>query len=309
LLLDPQKFRDTYLTAKGEKRAYVDLNELKTLWFLTGSRCNLQCEHCYIESSPKNDRLDYITVEDVKRHLDEIQELGWETKHLGFTGGEPFLNPQMVDILEHALWRGFHCLVLSNAYRMINRHKDRLLLLNEKYHNQLCLRISLDHYTEEYHEKERGPGTFKKALENIKWLHDMGFQVGIAGRSLNDKDQETAHARYQELLQAEGISLPWDNPDLFVVFPEMDTNKDVPEITEACWGILNKSPDDVMCASQRMIVKHKGQDTTTVMPCTLIAYDKAFAQGKSLRDAKQPVYLNHPFCAQFCVLGGASCSS
>ncbi|HEV2301392.1 MAG TPA: radical SAM protein, partial [Stellaceae bacterium] len=56
-LLDPRKFRDPLVTAKGEKRARVALRSLDTLWFNTGTLCNLTCRHCYIESSPKNDRI------------------------------------------------------------------------------------------------------------------------------------------------------------------------------------------------------------------------------------------------------------
>lgn len=47
------------ITAKGEDRAYVELTELETLWFSTGTRCNLQCKNCYIESSPANNELQY----------------------------------------------------------------------------------------------------------------------------------------------------------------------------------------------------------------------------------------------------------
>jgi sulfatase maturation enzyme AslB (radical SAM superfamily) len=54
-ILDPAKFRDPGLTAKGETRATVALRDLETLWFNTGTLCNLTCRHCYIESSPRND--------------------------------------------------------------------------------------------------------------------------------------------------------------------------------------------------------------------------------------------------------------
>jgi hypothetical protein len=93
-----------------------------------------------------------------------------------------------------------------------------------------------------------------------------------------------------------------------MIFPEMDAKADVPEITEAGWGILNKSPADVMCASARMVVKHKGAQRPTVVACTLLPYDPQFDLGKTLTDAGDTVSLNHPHCAKFCVLGGATCS-
>ena len=93
-----------------------------------------------------------------------------------------------------------------------------------------------------------------------------------------------------------------------MLFPEMDMRIDVPEITTACWGILNKSPSDVMCASSRMVVKRKGAERPAVLACTLLPYDEAFELGTTLKEAAGAVKLNHPHCAKFCVLGGASCS-
>ena len=93
-----------------------------------------------------------------------------------------------------------------------------------------------------------------------------------------------------------------------MLFPEMDPAADVPEITEACWGILGKSPDSVMCASSRMVVKRKGADAPAVLACTLLPYDTQFELGATLAEASRPVPLNHPHCAKFCVLGGAACS-
>jgi hypothetical protein len=99
-----------------------------------------------------------------------------------------------------------------------------------------------------------------------------------------------------------------NDPVALMIFPEMDATVDVPEITEACWGILNKSPDDVMCATARMVVKHKGAPHPTVVACTLLPYNPEFDLGRTLTSASDTVQLNHPHCAKFCVLGGATCS-
>src|SRR5207248_1579353 len=81
-------------TAKGEPRAQVALRSLDTLWFNTGTLCNLTCEHCYIESSPKNDRLVYLTAAEVAEYLDEIETGGLSTSLIGFIGGDAFMNSQ-----------------------------------------------------------------------------------------------------------------------------------------------------------------------------------------------------------------------
>jgi hypothetical protein len=92
------------------------------------------------------------------------------------------------------------------------------------------------------------------------------------------------------------------------IFPQMDIGKDVPEITDACWGILHKSPDSVMCASARMVVRRRDAARPAVLACTLLPYDGAFELGATLAEAAGAVQLNHPYCASFCVLGGAACS-
>ncbi len=98
-------------------------------------------------------------------------------------------------------------------------------------------------------------------------------------------------------------------PAQLVLLPEMDATKDVPEITTACWGILGVSPDAMMCASSRMVIKRKGAAHPSVVSCTLLPYDLQFELGRTLQEASGTVALNHPHCARFCVLGGGSCTS
>ena len=69
------KFSDPDVTAKGERRARVAFRAYETIWFNTGTLCNITCQGCYIESSPKNDRLVYLSVAEVQTFLDEAQRL------------------------------------------------------------------------------------------------------------------------------------------------------------------------------------------------------------------------------------------
>lgn len=307
-MLDSAKFQDPFVTAKGDKRASVALRKLETLWFNTGTQCNLSCGNCYIESSPKNDRLGFITAEDVEAYLLEIQSQQLGTNEIGFTGGEPFLNPHMISILESTLKAGFKTLVLTNAYRLMNRYKDELVRLNETYPGLLTLRVSLDHYTENIHEEERGKGTFAPTLKACQWIFESGINLAVAGRALADEDMAASKNGYKELLAAHSIKIDVEDSHCLVVFPEMNETKDVPEITTDCWGILNKSPNEIMCSNSRMVVKRKDEASPKVLACTLLAYDPQFEMGTTLANSKKAVQLNHQFCAQFCVLGGASCS-
>src|SRR5260370_4089682 len=115
--LDPRKFGDPCLTATGERRARVPLRALETLWFNAGTLCNLTCEHCYIESSPKNDRLVYLTAAEVAEYLDEIESGALPTSLIGFTGGEPFMNLEPPEMIEDVLSRAFRALVLTAAIK------------------------------------------------------------------------------------------------------------------------------------------------------------------------------------------------
>lgn len=306
--LDPRKFRDPERTADGAVRASVALNRLRTLWFNTGTLCNLTCVNCYIESSPRNDRLSYIGLGEVIPYLDEIRRDGWPTDEIGLTGGEPFMNPEIVPIIEQSLARGFRTLVLTNAMRPMMRHAPALLALRERFGDSLAIRVSVDHYTAGLHERERGPRTWKPTLSGLKWLSDRGFNVAVAGRTYWGEDEAAMRAGYARLFEREGIRVDADDPVGLVLFAEMDERVDVPEITTACWGILDLDPRNVMCASSRMVVKRKGAARPAVLACTLLAYDERFELGATLAEASGAVALNHPHCAKFCVLGGSSCS-
>ena len=306
--LSPEKFRDHYRTADGSPRASVQLTELKTLWFNTGTLCNISCATCYIESSPSNDALVYLSAPEVRRYLDEIAGLRLTTREIGFTGGEPFMNREIVPMLEAALHRGFQVLVLTNAMRPMRRWERPLLDLQRRYGELLTLRVSLDHYSAAVHEAERGPKTWTPALDGLGWLARNGFAIAVAGRLLPGETEYAARAGYRGLFNDYDLPLDAEDPAQLVLFPEMDASTDVPEITEACWGILKKSPEAMMCASSRMVVKRKGHSAPAVVACTLTPYDPQFELGGSLADALGSVHLNHPHCARFCVLGGASCS-
>ena len=313
------KFRDPDWTAKHEPRARVALARLDTLWINTGTLCNITCRNCYIESTPTNDRLVYVTAAEAAVYFDELARLGYGTREIGFTGGEPFMNPDFLAMLEDALTRGFEALVLTNALQPMQRQKTKagLVLLNQRFGRQLQLRVSLDHHTKPLHEAERGPRSWAKAIAGLDWLAANNFRLAIAGRSCWQENASDARAGYARLVAERGWRIDTANPSELVLLPEMHSERDVPEITDACWAILNKKPSEMMCASSRMVVKRKGAARPTVVPCTLIPYDPAFEMGATLAKAAAAdggmfaagaVKLCHPYCAQFCVLGGGSCS-
>ena len=291
------------MTAKGEPRAHVALERLETLWINTGTLCNLACKSCYIESSPTNDALVYLSLAEAEGFFDEAQRLG--TREIGFTGGEPFMNRDMIPMLRSALERGCDALVLTNAMRPMRRFEPELTQICHAHGSRLTMRVSLDHHSRALHEAERGAGSWAKTLDGLKWLSDQGFRVAVAGRRLGNENEAEARGSYSRLFAEARINVDAG----IVLFPGMDAAADVPEISESCWGIVGVSPSAMMCASSRMVVKRKGAERPVVVACTLLPYDDQFALGGTLSQASGRVMLNHPHCARFCVLGGASCSS
>jgi sulfatase maturation enzyme AslB (radical SAM superfamily) len=315
----PGKFEHPDWTATRERRASVALDRLETLWINTGTLCNITCQNCYIESSPTNNRLAYITRAEVAAYYDEIAALNLGTREIGFTGGEPFMNPQMLGLIEDALARGFEVLVLTNAMQPMQRPriKSGLIELNRQFGTRLTLRVSLDHHGRALHEAERGPRTWSKALAGLDWLAQHGFSIAIAGRTCWGESEAEARAGYARLIEERAWPIDPAGTMALVLLPEMDGEHDVPEITTRCWTILNKRPGDMMCASSRMVVKRRGASAPTVLPCTLIPYDPTFEMGSTLAQSAEAdtgmfiagaVKLCHPHCSKFCVLGGGSCS-
>jgi len=304
----PVKFCDPGRTAEGKPRARVALNGLRTLWFNTGTLCNLACGNCYIESTPRNDRLVYLRAAEVAAFLTEAEGLALGVEEIGFTGGEPFMNPEVLDMLDLSLAGGYTALVLTNAMRPMMKCADGLQGLRRRYAERFVLRVSLDHFRHELHEDERGPRTWGPAMEGLQWLHRNGFNVRVAGRLRWGDDERAMRAGFQRLLQRRGIDIDvWDRQRL-VLFPEMDAQADTAEITTDCWEMLGVDPQDMMCASSRMVVKHKGSPRPSVVSCTLLPFEDGFDLGPSLAGALGDVALNHPHCSRFCVLGGGKCS-
>ena len=305
------KFQHITKTATQKDRAFVAFNSLKTLWINTGTLCNLECKNCYIKSSPRNDRFVYITLEDIQPYLSEINTNHSSAAEIAFTGGEPFMNPYMLDMLESVLSKGLSALVLTNAMQPMQRPKiqNKLINLKNTYGSKLTFRISLDHYTEQLHEQERGKRTWDITLKGLHWLNINDFKFTIAARLFSNETETEIRKKFADLFQVNHWKLNAQDSQDLVIFPELDTTIEIPEITTDCWNILNISPNDMMCSNSRMLVKEKNSKIPHLVSCTLLPHAPDFHCGSKLPQEKDKVYLNHPYCAQFCVLGGASCKT
>ena len=260
------------------------MQALRTLWLNTGSLCNITCRNCYIDSSPDNDRLAYLTRAEAAAFLDEIARDAWPVREIGFTGGEPFMNPDIIDMLGDALSRGFSVLVLTNAMQPMLRPRIRDGLIGAARGAWQPPRLTREPRPlfGELHETERGPtGSFAKTIEGIDWLAREGFTLALAGRTCWGESEADARAGYAALIACTRLAgrclrsrRSWFCSRRWTRAPTC------PEITESCWGILGKDPNEVMCASSRMVVKRKGAASPVVLPCTLLALRSRLRDGR-----------------------------
>jgi len=290
--------------------ARVILECLETLWFNTGTLCNLACTGCYIESTPRNDRLAYLSLAECHRLLDEARDTDLPLREIGFTGGEPFMNPDIIAMLDATLSRGYRTLVLTNAMRPMQRHFAALRRLRATYGAQLALRVSLDHFTEAGHNTLRGAGAWQPALAGMHDLFGAGFAPSVAARfDPEHEDEAVTRAGFAARFAAEGFAIDAHDPAHLVLFPEMSTPHTVPGVSAAAWAALAPRGADAMCRNLRMVVQRKGAARASIVACTLLPYEPRFELGDTLAAAARPVTLDHPHCARFCVFGASSCMS
>ena len=188
------KFRAPQVTADGATRATVALTRFKTVWFNTGTLCNIACVNGCLDGNPQNDALEFISATAATRYFDELTTLGWLVEEIGFTGGGLFMNPGSIAMMEASLDRGFRVLVLTNAMKpmMRQRLQPRLKRPVALYGDRLTPRVSLDHWQRAPHGEIRGAGSFVQTVEGHLWLCDEGLWLLVAGRALWGIDEAQA---------------------------------------------------------------------------------------------------------------------
>ncbi|MDZ8118215.1 radical SAM protein [Pontiella agarivorans] len=287
----------------GSRPGYIQPHALKELWFHTGTVCNLCCPFCLEGSRPGDDRLQQPSLADLKPFIEESLALG--VQQFSFTGGEPFSNSEVIEVLDYALDRN-PCLVLTNATEPLAGHLGRLAALIEKPF-ALQFRVSLDYPNPEKHDAGRGRGNFNLALKTMRQIHRLGFTVSIARQSAPNEDVDAVNRAYQPFFEEAG--LPAETP--IVVFPEFHepgSHPDVPHITEHCMTTYKSAEerDRFMCSFSKMVVKKGGR--MRVYACTLVDDDEDYDLGGSLHEAMEVrVMLQHHRCYT-CFAAGASCS-
>jgi MoaA/NifB/PqqE/SkfB family radical SAM enzyme len=143
------------------------------LWVYTNYDCNLACRYCLVSSNPYAERRG-IDLARYRALVGEAIEVGVEEVFL--TGGEPFLRPDIYDMVAIAVPR-VRTTVLSNAIVLRGKRLDKLVALNAP---SLWIQVSVDDSEPGVHDLYRGAGTWRRAIDGIRLLQHAGIQVRVA---------------------------------------------------------------------------------------------------------------------------------
>lgn len=279
---------------------------LDDLWFLLGSRCNLACIHCYVGSSPTNDTLPPMTLGEVRRFLDEGARYG--LAHVYLTGGEPFLNKEILPILEAALADGRRVTVLTNATRPLEKAFDAAAALARRCDGRLSFRVSLDHYVEARHDAIRGRGQFRITVDLATRLARAGLRPIVTTTAEvfrgNPLTPAQCEARYRELFAAHGadveVKILPAVLEMGSQLARIDAPAETPALTDEHLAAIRLDKRTLMCANGRSVLK-RADGALRVYPCPIIYEVPAFDLGASLAESfDRAVSLSHPACATYC---------
>jgi len=279
----------------------VTLRSLDTLWFqVAGTLCNLACTHCLVSSSPTNRTHDPMSLEQVRPYLDEARALG--VKEYYFTGGEPFLNPELEAIFAATLRQG-PATVLTNGLLLDPDRCRRLRDLADGSRYSLDFRVSLDGYDSATNDEIRGPGSFDRILRGVGNLVAAGLNPVI---TVTEACREVAtgagRERFFGLLAGIGIERPrLKILPLFRIGAEVVRGGAYENWQQLIDGDVPADGwDHLQCSTSRMVTAHG------VWVCPILVNHPVARMGQSLSDSLEPFALEHQACWT-CHVQGASC--
>lgn len=270
----------------------IELRHLDTLWFqVSGTLCNIACAHCFNSSGPNVRTFGHLSIETVAAALDAPLARG--VREVYFTGGEPFLNPRLIDMLELTLARA-PATVLTNGTLIDGRVADRLAVLSRGSRYSLEVRVSLDGYTEEANDAIRGAGVFARTLAAIARLSARGLLPLVTiVKTWPDAEDLAALAGFTRVLRAAGCARP-----RIKVLPALALGRERERHPAAAADESRVTPqmlegfdlDLLMCSNSR-IVTDRG-----VWVCPLLVDAPDARLGRTLDDAEASYPLRHAAC-------------
>ena len=276
------------------------LLSLDTLWFQVGGTvCNLACTHCFVSCSPTNHTHEAMRLAEVAPFLEEGAALG--VKEYYFTGGEPFLNPDMEAILALVTRRYGPATVLTNGLLLDPARCARLRAIADDGAYSLDLRVSLDAPDAAGNDRIRGPGAFARATAGIRNLAAVGLNPVVTATEVDaGNGSESGKERFFALLRSLGIDKPrLKLLPLFRIGAEAERGgayerwQRLAAGDAAEWGHLQ-------CSTTRMVTGRG------VWVCPILVNEPGGRMGEALADTLDPYPLAHSACWT-CHVHGVSC--
>lgn len=281
----------------------VHLKHLDHLWFqVAGTLCNLTCQHCFISCHPKNNNFGFMSLATISHYLEESKDKG--VKEYYFTGGEPFLNPEMVEILTTTLQYG-PATVLTNGTVLKDHWLKTLLTAESDSIYSLEFRVSIDGYSPETNDPIRGQGTFQRAIDGVQKLVEHGFlPIITATRTWPDSEDAQVLSGFQDILLSIGYQQPRLKllPTLQIGAEETRTHgyRNSERISRDMLDDYDLS--QFVCEHSR-IVTDRG-----VHVCPILIESPESILGKTLDEADRPFEVSHGACYT-CYQYGAICTN
>lgn len=276
---------------------------LDDLWFqVGGTLCNLTCSHCFISCSPHNRSFGFLSLAAVRAALDESLRLG--VKEYYFTGGEPFLNPDMTDILELTLRHG-PATVLTNGTVLKPEWLARLRRAADESLYSLEFRVSIDGVSAAENDPIRGPGTFERAMRGVRQLVEAGFlPIITVTRTSDDRDEVSLIEEFLTVLRANGYSRPRLKllPTLRLGAEEQRGRGYFPEERVTVGMMTDFDVSQLVCQHSR-VVTERG-----VFVCPILIESPDARLGDTLTESLHPYALRHAACYT-CWQHGSICSN
>ena len=278
------------------------LLHLDELWIqVAGTLCNLSCTHCFVSSGPGIDRHRLMSRAEVHSRVLEALPLG--VKEFYFTGGEPFVHPELLEILEDTLAHG-PCTVLTNGTLLTEARIRSLRRLSEGTRYSLEIRVSLDGASPAEHDRLRGPGVFARALDGLLRLERAGLLPIVTITRPVEHDPLAFHERALLMLRAAGLSRPRLKViPMFLIGRERQRTRGY-RGEESLRDLPAESfdPGRLQCSRCRAVTSQG------VFVCPLLVDEPGGRMGDRLGDAVRPFELRHGACFT-CWTTGMSCGN
>jgi MoaA/NifB/PqqE/SkfB family radical SAM enzyme len=281
----------------------IELTHLDNLWFqVTGTMCNIACAHCFNNSGPNVRTFGFLSLETVREEIETAASAG--VKEVFFTGGEPFLHPDLLDMLALSLEHA-PTTVLTNGMLINDRFARRLAEIERCAHYSLELRISLDGYTQEMNDSIRGRGVFRQAVGAVARLSRLGLLPLVTiVRTWSDEEELPTLAGFARTLREAGYTRP-----RIKVLPSLPLGRELERGSFRSTDVLLSEEDLrdfdrglLMCSNSRLVTDRG------VWVCPLLV-EKADARlGESLQDAASAYELRHNACVT-CYQYGTICGN